>query len=258
VVVDLAGAFFNPSVIPDNGGLEPFLRYMVSNPQQKTDTQIVDQLRNFLFGPPGAGGFDLAALNIQRGRDHGLADYNTIRHDFGLPRVTSFSQITSNTELAQTLQDLYTNINDIDPWVGLLAEDHVPGSSLGPTHIAILSDQFTRLRDGDRFWYQNLGLSQAALATLESTRLSDLFRRNTSVTGIQDNVFFARVAPACGSADFNGDGDVGTDQDIAAFFACLAGSCCTTCGSTDFNGDGDLGTDQDVETFFRVLGGGAC
>jgi hypothetical protein len=63
---------------------------------------------------------------------------------------------------------------------------------------------------------------------------------------------------SCYTADFNGDGDVGTDQDIEAFFACLGGDCCATCASTDFNGDGDLGTDLDIEAFFRVLGGGAC
>jgi probable HAF family extracellular repeat protein len=66
------------------------------------------------------------------------------------------------------------------------------------------------------------------------------------------------MAPACGSADFNGDGDLGTDADIEAFFACLGGSCCPACGSADFNGDGDLGTDADIEAFFRVLGGGSC
>jgi hypothetical protein len=66
--------------------------------------------------------------------------------------------------------------------------------------------------------------------------------------------------PTCGTSDFNGDGDFGTDQDIEAFFACLAGSCCATCwqGGSDFNGDGDFGTDQDIEAFFRVLAGGAC
>jgi hypothetical protein len=62
----------------------------------------------------------------------------------------------------------------------------------------------------------------------------------------------------CGSADYNHDGDVGTDADIDAFFACLGGSCCAACDSADFNGDGDLGTDADIEAFFRVLGGGTC
>jgi len=62
----------------------------------------------------------------------------------------------------------------------------------------------------------------------------------------------------CGSADFDGDGDTGTDLDIEAFFACLGGDCCATCGSADFDGDGDTGTDLDIESFFRVLGGGNC
>ena len=68
------------------------------------------------------------------------------------------------------------------------------------------------------------------------------------------------VVALCGPQDFDGDGDSGTDADIEAFFACLAGNCCATCfsGGADFNGDGDLGTDADIESFFRVLGGGAC
>jgi len=59
-------------------------------------------------------------------------------------------------------------------------------------------------------------------------------------------------------ADFNGDGDTGTDLDIQAFFACMGGNCCPTCYTMDFDGDGDTGTDLDIEAFFRVLGGGYC
>lgn len=65
--------------------------------------------------------------------------------------------------------------------------------------------------------------------------------------------------PVCGSPDYNGDGDIGTDQDIEAYFRCLAGNCCAAYGPTaDFNGDGDIGTDADIESFFSVLAGGAC
>ena len=66
--------------------------------------------------------------------------------------------------------------------------------------------------------------------------------------------------PHCGSADFNCDGDIGTDADIESFFSCLSGVCpaapCTN--GADFNGDGDVGTDADIEAFFRVLAGGIC
>jgi hypothetical protein len=69
-----------------------------------------------------------------------------------------------------------------------------------------------------------------------------------------------QAAIGCGTSDYNGDGDFGTDADIEAFFACLGGSCCQTCfpGGSDFNADGDYGTDADIEAFFRVLAGGNC
>jgi hypothetical protein len=70
----------------------------------------------------------------------------------------------------------------------------------------------------------------------------------------------ATPVPRCGTADFDCDGDLGTDADIVAFFACLSGTCppapCTS--SADFDADGDIGTDADIEAFFRVLAGGAC
>jgi peroxidase len=130
-------------------------------------------------------------MNIQRGRDHGLPDYNTVRRDFGLKPVKTFAQITSQASVAASLASLYGNVNNIDAWVGMLAEDHLPGSSLGATHAAILRVQFTALRDGDRFWYQNSGFSPQQLGEIERTRLSHILMRNTGVTGLQDQVFFA-------------------------------------------------------------------
>jgi|GEM_PF-1267753 hypothetical protein len=77
---------------------------------------------------------------------------------------------------------------------------------------------------------------------------------------VTSNAATLSVTPRCGTADFDGDGDIGTDADIEAFFACLAGSCCPTCfvNGADFDGDGDVGTDADIEAFFRVLAGGDC
>jgi len=139
----LAFAFFNPAAIKTSG-IDPLLKYLSSDVAQEMDTQVVDSLRNFLFGPPGAGGLDLASLNIERGRDNGLADYNSVRVAYHLPAVTSFSQITSDPALAAKLQSLYGSVNNIDLWVGGLAEDHVPGGSMGPTFTAIIADQFQR------------------------------------------------------------------------------------------------------------------
>jgi hypothetical protein len=184
----LRDAFFNPTVLGETG-IDPILKYLASDNAQEIDTKVVDDVRNFLFGAPGQGGFDLASLNIQRGRDHGLADYNTVRVAYGLPHITSFDQITSDKALQASLQSTYGNVNNIDLWIGGLAEDHLPNSSMGATFTAILIDQFTRLRDGDRFWYQS-SLSENMLRNVENTTLADIIRRNTGLTKLQGDVFF--------------------------------------------------------------------
>lgn len=137
----LQDAFFSPDELVDHG-IESLLRGAATQLAQEVDTQVIDDVRNFLFGPPGAGGLDLVSLNIQRGRDHGLADYNQVRMDLGLQPVTSFEQITSDPELAAVLEQTYGSVDEIDLWVGGLAEDHVTGASMGETFSAIIVDQF--------------------------------------------------------------------------------------------------------------------
>ena len=184
----LAMAFFNPAPLKETGP-DPLLKYLATDNAQEVDTQLVDGLRDFLFGPPGAGGMDLAALNIQRGRDHGLAGYNAVRRAYELPPVTDFAQITRDPALRAKLASVYGDVNKLDLWVAGLAEDHVPGASVGPTFRQIIARQFERLRDGDRNWYERT-FSGRQLAALQATRLSDIIRRNTTITKLQDNVFF--------------------------------------------------------------------
>ena len=176
----LKDAFFNPLLIQANG-IEPYLLGLCHQTCQELDTFVVDDVRNFLFGNPGAGGFDLAALNIQRGRDHGLPDYNALRVAAGLPPALRFQDITSNPELVSKLQMAYEfNIDDVDSWVGMLAEDHLPGTSTGPTVRAILQQQFEALRDGDRFWYER-HLNSTELVWVNQSKLADVITRNTLV-----------------------------------------------------------------------------
>jgi len=188
----LKDAFFDPRSVSEVG-IDPLLKYLASDRAQEIDTKVVDDVRNFLFGAPGQGGFDLASLNIQRGRDHGLADYNTVRVAYGLPKVTSFAQISPDTAVQAALQQAYGSIDTLDLWVAGLAEKHLPGSSLGETFTRILVDQFSRLRDGDRFWYQN-ALPAKAVQDVQRTSLADIVRRNTQLTNLQPDVFFFRTS----------------------------------------------------------------
>jgi len=202
--VSLKDAFFNPALLRQEG-IDGILKYAASTTSEELDNQIVDSLRNFLFGNPGEGGFDLASLNIQRGRDHGLADYNSVRVAYGLPAVTDFSQISSDPAVQKSLSDQYGNVNNIDLWVGALAEDHVGNGSVGPLIRRIVADQFTRVRDGDRFWYGRQ-FSGAQLTRLQNTTLADILERNTDISNFQTNVFFMK-AQVTGRAFFDRDGD---------------------------------------------------
>ena len=190
--ITLRDAFFNPIVIPLVGGIEPYVRGMAAQVQQELDCKVIDDVRNFLFGLPGQGGLDLAAININRGRERGLGDYNTIREDIGLPRLQSLSEISSNVEDIAVLEDLYGSVDRLDAWVGMLAEDHMPSAMFGNTIMAIMADQFQRLRDGDKFFYLNdTALSEEDKVAITNTTFRDIIMRNTGIDVMQDNVFTA-------------------------------------------------------------------
>ena len=211
--INLANAFFNaPQIIQSEDDIDPILRGLASQRHQSIDVMVVHPLRNFLFGQPGAGGLDLTALNVQRGRDHGLPFYNDMRVAMGLSPVASFSQIGSDPEIQQSLQDAYGDVSKVDLWIGGLAETPLveQGSQLGELFTSILTRQFTELRDGDRFWYEN-HLDENEMEMVRGTTLAGVIRDNTSIGGeLQNNVFFVRLGGGSDSVgaciDSDGDG----------------------------------------------------
>ena len=185
----LRDAFFSPQRLNTEGGIEPILRGLAGQVCQAIDPFVIDDVRNFLFGQPGQGGFDLVALNIQRGRDHGLPSYNEARTALGLSAVSDFADISSNTTIQARLRSAYGTVDNIDVWVGGLAEDSVNNGMVGELISTVLIQQFEALRDGDRFWYEN-NLSAAEQDLLGRSRLADIIRRNTDISDeINDNVF---------------------------------------------------------------------
>ena len=191
----LAQSFFNPSYIQNNG-MDGVLRGLSGQQQQEVDLQLVSSIRNFLFGPPGAGGLDLAALNIQRGRDHGLPDFNTLRQQFGLRKLRRFSQLTKDVELREKLESAYGSIDNIDPWIGMLAEDHASNSPFGKTIQKLLSIQFKNIRRADRFYYtRDRFISREDRNTISRTTLADIIRWNTGVDAMDDAFYVGKCQP---------------------------------------------------------------
>ena len=165
---------------------------MSSQIQEDLDASIVNEVRNFLFGNLGEGGLDLAALNIQRGRDHGLRNYNEIRASFGLPMITQFHQINSQTSVYKALEEAYGQIRYVDAWVGMLAEEARPGKKIGETLHELLKSQFEKIRDGDRFWFErDENIPTHLKNIIKETTLADVINRNTYDLGLEE-VFIAK------------------------------------------------------------------
>jgi hypothetical protein len=211
--VNLTEDFFRPDLINPNGvtvnlvdtngnpdphtssSIGAILKGDADNTANEMDLLLIDEVRNVLFGIPNAPGTDLAARDIQRARDDGIGTYNQVRVAFGLAPVAKFSDITSNVAVQNELQATYGTVDKIDPFEGMLAEDHLPGADVGPTIKAILGNQFLRLRNGDRFFYLNEGFTNQELSLIgQGNSLAKVIENNTAITNLQSDVFFFKVS----------------------------------------------------------------
>ena len=133
---------------------------------------IPDSLQNKLFNSldfTNGKQIDLAATNINRAREHGIPSYNKYREFCGLGLASSFNDLanTMGASSIASLQSVYNNVNDIDLWVGGLAEGvfidgnrvndtfRPGGSVVGATFKCLMEKQFIELKKGDRFFYEN-------------------------------------------------------------------------------------------------------
>lgn len=202
----LRDAFFDPTTLDSAAELDAVLRGLVAQEANEFDTQVVDSARSFLFGPPGsgAGGLDLLAANIQRGRDHGLGSYNEVRVAMGLEAADSFLELTGgDADLAAQLAAAYASVDDVDAIVGMLAEEKIDGAAVGETVSIIVAEQFARLRDGDRYYYLNDAALAPYLDEIGRTTLADILTLNSGATFTGD-VFFVPAPASMGLLGLGG------------------------------------------------------
>ena len=267
LVVPLNVAFFNPDVMQAIG-VGPILEGLSIESQYKNDEQIDNSMRSVLFQVPVSGNpecldgptlpqcfngvSDVGALDVERGRDHGMPTYNQLRQAEGLAPKTSFTAITGEatesfpsdplltpgneindpnsldfvqlkdikgnnvpldspdanniatvgirrTTLAARLKAIYGNVNNVDAFVGLVAEKHVAGADVGELQRAVWTQQFIQLREGDRFFYLNnpdLTTIRLVFGIDFRKRLGDVIALNTGIArgDLAGNVFFAPQA----------------------------------------------------------------
>nr|CAH0108178.1 unnamed protein product [Daphnia galeata] len=139
---------------------DEYLTGFMNQISQAVDDSVSQELTNHLFRDETSGfGTDLASLNIQRGRDHGVPSYNAYREFCGLRRARNWNDLAGsfNNETLQKYIQTYSTPDDIDLWSAGVSERPLPGSMVGPVFGCIMGETFKNLRLGDRFWFENAG-----------------------------------------------------------------------------------------------------
>jgi hypothetical protein len=189
--LDLRDGFWTTSSLIEAGGIDSTIRGAAYDTQRNMDLAVIPSLRNLMSGAMWGGWMDDCAMDIQRGRDRGLTDYNSLREGLGLERVTNWSDISSDVDSQQKLASAYSDVDSIDAYIGIMAEDRLESSIYGETQQMLVLDQFQRVRDGDRFWYENDAELNSLTSEFNALRLSDIILRNSEIESIQCDIFFA-------------------------------------------------------------------
>ncbi|XP_063244152.1 peroxidase-like [Bacillus rossius redtenbacheri] len=163
------------------GWYDQYVMGLVNQVSQAMDDFVTQEVTNHLFQQPlQQFGMDLAAINVQRAREHGVPSYNQYRSWCGLPLMERWSNMlhAMPNSTVHRYNDVYDHPDDIDLWSAGVAEQPAPGSMVGPTFNCLIARTFRRLRTGDRFWYENPGqpgsFTPDQLETIRSVKLSRL------------------------------------------------------------------------------------
>ncbi|XP_040478807.1 thyroid peroxidase isoform X4 [Ursus maritimus] len=191
----LQDAFFSPWRLLKEGGVDPLVRGLLARPAklQVQDQLMNEELTERLFVLGSSGRLDLASINLQRGRDHGLPGYNAWREFCGLPRLETRADLRSaitNASIAGRIMDLYGHPDNIDVWLGGLAETFLPQARTGPLFACLIGKQMKALRDGDRFWWESSGVfTEAQRRELARHSLSRVICDNTGLPSVPADTF---------------------------------------------------------------------
>ncbi|PSN44387.1 Dual oxidase [Blattella germanica] len=185
----LCSTWWDSNDVLSDSTVEELLLGMSSQIAEKEDTVLCSDVRDKLFGPMEFSRRDLGALNIMRGRDNGLPDYNTVRSYFRLPKIKDWNEINpplfkKRPELLKLLVDVYSDkVENVDLYVGGMLE-----SRDGPGELfrAIIREQFTRIRDADRIF------TEEEIEQIRNIRLYDVIVNSSGIKPkeIQKHVFF--------------------------------------------------------------------
>ncbi|KAK3094643.1 hypothetical protein FSP39_004362 [Pinctada imbricata] len=195
---DLRNVMLRPDWIYRNNGVSSVTRGLYETNSQKVDRLMTWEVTRHLFESSAGTGMDLAATNIQRGRDHGIASYNMWRNVCGLPVVNNFNVGVPgglndhDATTAAKFKTLYASVDDIDLFTGGVSEINLPGAKVGPTFACLVGIQFKALKYGDRFFYESntdVKIPLNLLEEIRKTSMAKIICDNTDISQIPPDVF---------------------------------------------------------------------
>ncbi|XP_046846470.1 lactoperoxidase-like isoform X3 [Xenia sp. Carnegie-2017] len=237
--VPLRQVFFNNTLV-QRYGIDGWIIGLVGNVSQEMDNEMAIGLTNELFQRDviSREGLNLAALNMQRAREHGLSFYSDILAscqrkypglypaNLDLSNVKSFDELTDlfKPEVLKSLKEVYNDKpqnTDVFP-AGIgenprdknfvphisrkkqrygTIDDCLPDPILGPTFTCLVIDQFERLRDGDRFYFEKKRVFKfSQRRAMKQRKLSDIICSNVDIISIQRNAFLDNHKYSCDSS----------------------------------------------------------
>ncbi|KAM5235525.1 dual oxidase 2-like [Ctenodactylus gundi] len=182
--------------------VDQLLLGMASQISEREDRIVIEDLRDYWPGPGRFSRTDYVASSLQRGRDMGLPSYSQALLTFGLEPPKNWSDLNSHVDpkVLEATAALYNqDLSRLELLLGGLLESH---GDPGPLFSSIVLNQFVRLRDGDRYWFENTrnGLfSKEEIAEIRNTTLRDVLVDVTNVdpTALQPNVFVWHAGAPC-------------------------------------------------------------
>ncbi|KAL5233066.1 hypothetical protein ACI65C_000476 [Semiaphis heraclei] len=194
----LSKQHFAPFNLYKEGAFDDFIRGISFQSSQNFDRFFTKEITDHLFQGNLNFGLDLVALNVQRGRDHGLPPYNEWRQVCGYEKARNWNDLEEymDPQTITRLARLYGSVDEIDLYIGGVSEKPMKDALVGPTFVCIIGDQFSRLRRGDRFFYEEGGhpssFDQVQLQELRKSSLARLLCDNSDDMALIQPLAFSK------------------------------------------------------------------
>ncbi|KAH9503284.1 Dual oxidase 2 [Bulinus truncatus] len=192
--------FWDPQDFVKNN-FDSILRGMIFTLGRDEDGSYSSDFTDYYYGPYEYSRSDLVAVLIQKFRDHGMSGFNSVRTAYGLKPRDDWTKLGG---INGTLQKIYggTTPNKVDILSGLLLDEGDKMNGISDIVRAILTEQFVRLRDTDRFWYENTGqFTDEEMRDIESITFRQILQTVTDVSQLPNNIFVCQGTALCPCRD---------------------------------------------------------